>query len=223
MPPHLRLYLDSADVASWQTWLPTGFFYGVTCNPILLERAGVECDLNTLKDLARQALSLGAQEVHLQAWGNSTGQLEQTGQALGRISQRVVVKVPTTQEGTIAAKALIRARIPVTFTAVYAVHQVLIAAAMGASYVAPYLGRINDLGRDGRADLVAMQQVLGGVRSDTRLLSASIREVEDIAVLAAQGVDTFTFSEAIAQAFFNVPATLKATADFEKAAQSARE
>lgn len=215
----LSLYLDTADVTQWQTWLPTGLFYGVTCNPILLERADVSCDLKTLEALAQKALKLGAQEVHLQAWGDSAAKLQKVGQALGSIDQRIVVKLPATQMGTTAAKALIQAGMPVTLTAVYAVHQVLIAAAIGASYAAPYLGRINDLGRDGRADLILMQQVLDGVGSQTRLLTASVREIEDIAVLAAHGVDTFTFSEAIAQAFFDSPATLKATADFEQAAQ----
>ena len=218
--PHLRLYLDTADVASWQNWLPTGLFYGVTCNPLLLQKAGIECDLETLKNLAKQALAFDVQEVHLQAWGNTADGLEDVGRSLSRIDRRIVVKLPATQAGTTAAKALIRSRIPVTITAVYAVHQVLVAAAIGADYAAPYLGRINDSGRDGRADLIAMQQALNGIKSETRLLSASIREIEDISALAARGVDTFTFSEAIAQSFFNVPGTLKATEDFEQAARS---
>ena len=215
----LSLYLDTADAVQWQAWLPTGLFYGVTCNPILLERADVSCDLKTLEALAQQALKLGAQEVQLQAWGDSVAELQKVGRSLGSIDRRIVVKLPATQMGTAAAKALIDAGIPVTLTAVYAVHQVLIAAAIGASYAAPYLGRINDLGRDGLADLTLMQQVLDGTGSQTRLLTASVREIEDIAALAARGVNTFTFSEAIAHAFFDVPATLKATAEFERAAQ----
>jgi transaldolase len=214
----LSLYLDTAEVTQWQTWLPTGLFYGVTCNPILLERAGIPCKLTTLEALASEAIKLGAQEVHLQAWGNSAANLHQIGQALASLNQRIVVKLPATQIGTTAAAALIREGIPVTLTAIYAVRQVLIAAAIGASYAAPYLGRINDLGLDGRLTLVTMQQALKGVGSSTRLLSASIRDIEDISILAAQGVDTFTFSEAIAQAFFTVPATISATEDFERAA-----
>lgn len=216
----LSLYLDTAEMTQWQTWLPTGLFYGVTCNPVLLQQAGISCQVQTLAALAQQALKLGAQEVHLQAWGDSAAQLETIGRSLASIDSRIVVKLPATQIGTTAAKALIHSGVPVTLTAIYAVHQVVIAAAIGASYAAPYLGRMNDLGRDGRADLAKMQQVLNGVGSQTRLLTASIREIEDISVLAAQGVNTFTFSEAIAQAFFNVPATLEATAAFERAAVS---
>ncbi len=218
--PRLRLYLDTADVATWQTWLPVGLFYGVTCNPLLTERARVACQPEILQDLAKKAFDLGAQEVHLQAWGGSVDELLRVGKALGSADSRIVVKLPATRMGTAAAKTLIQEGILVTLTAAYAVHQALIAAAIGASYVAPYLGRINDSGRDGREEIATMQQALNGVRSQTRILTASIRQVEDIAVLAARGVDTFTFSAAIAQALFEVPATLTATADFERAAQA---
>lgn len=214
----LRLYLDTADVTAYEKWLPTGLFYGVTCNPLLLERAGIDCKLETLAGLTRQAISFGAQEVHLQAWGSTQSALQEVGQSLAQIDARVVVKLPATHVGTTVARQLIDQGIPVTLTAVYAVHQVLIAAALGTSYAAPYLGRIGDLGRDGRADVATMQAILNGVNSRTRLLTASIRQIEDISVLAAQGVDTFTFSEAIAQSFFNNPDTQKATADFERAA-----
>lgn len=99
-------------------------------------------------------------------------------------------------------------------------HQVLIAAALGADYVAPYLGRINDLGRNGREDLVAMQRAIAGVGSTTRILVASIRSIDNITLLATQGLDTFTFSPLIAAAFFDVTATNEAAADFERAALS---
>ena len=215
---YLRLYLDTAEVAEWEHWLPTGLFYGVTCNPLLLERAGIKCEPDTLIALAQKAFEMGVSEVHLQAWGDTPEALVAVGQTLGSADSRILVKLPATKAGTTAAKVLIESGIPVTLTAVYAVHQVLIAAAIGASYVAPYLGRITDSGRDGRADVGAMQRSLYGVRSETRLLVASIRDVDDLSALAVQGVDTFTFSEAIAQALFDVPATLAATADFERAA-----
>lgn len=218
--PHIRLYLDTAKVDAWQRWLPTGLFYGVTCNPLLLERAEVPCELAILAKMAHQAFELGAQEVHLQAWGESASALEKRGMQLAAIGDRVVVKLPATKAGTTAASALIAQGIPVTITAVYAVQQALIAASIGASYVAPYLGRMNDLGRDGRSQVAQMQQLLSAVQSQTRVLTASIREIEDITLLAALGVDTFTFSEAIARAFFEVPETIEATADFERAAMS---
>lgn len=224
----IRLFLDTADTTQWQNWLPTGLFYGVTTNPLLLEKAQVTCSVEQLKELAKQAFNLGAKEVQLQTWGTSIDALVKTGELLAAISDcsesigkadRIVVKVPTTKIGTEAASGLIAQGIRITLTGVYAVHQVLIAAALGADYAAPYLGRINDLGRNGRDDLVAMQREIAGVGSATRILVASIRSVDDIAFLATQGLDTFTFSPAIAEAFFDVSATNQAATDFEQAAR----
>ncbi|HEY9708950.1 MAG TPA: transaldolase family protein, partial [Oculatellaceae cyanobacterium] len=215
----IRLFLDTADTTPWQNWLPTGLFYGVTTNPLLLEKAQITCSVEQLKDLARQAFNLGAKEVQLQTWGTSVDALVKTGELLAAISPHIVVKVPITRIGAEAASQLIAQGIRITLTGVYAVHQVLIAAALGADYAAPYLGRINDLGRNGRDDLVAMQREIAGVGSATRILVASIRSVDDIAFLATQGLDTFTFSHAIAQEFFYVTATNQAASDFEQAAR----
>lgn len=215
---HVRLYLDTADPNHWTDWFPTGIFYGVTSNPLLLERAGQICSVKNLTRLAHHAFELGAQEVQMQTWGATEEELVATGKALAAIDPRIVVKVPITRIGTTAAARLAADGVRITMTAVYARQQVLIAAALGAEYVAPYLGRINDLGLDGREELAAMQRSLNGIQSSTRILTASIRQVEDLAYLSSQGLDTFTFSTAIAQALFDVPSTVQATADFERAA-----
>jgi transaldolase len=213
-----RLMMDSADDRDWERWLPTGLFYGVTSNPLLLEKAQVPCRIEVLQDLAHQAFNLGAQEVQLQAWGGTVEKYLQTGVALAALDPRVVVKVPITETGTTAAARLIAKGIRVTLTGVYAIPQVLIAAAIAAEYAAPYLGRIHDSGRKGCEDIGAMQRSLSGIGSSTRLLVASIRRVEDIATLTAQGVNTFTISSAIAAQLFDVRATIEATQVFEQAA-----
>jgi transaldolase len=215
----LRLFLDTADPVQWQTWLPTGLFYGVTTNPLLLERAQMPCTVDQLKELAQQAFELGVNEIHLQTWGTSVEELVNTGMILAAIEPRVVVKVPITSMGTEAAARLMEKDIRVTLTCVYATSQILIAAALGADYAAPYLGRISDLGSDGRDELVAMRWAIAGVESQTRILVASIRSVDDIAYLATQGLNTFTFSPKIAAEFFSVAATNQATIDFEDAAR----
>ncbi len=215
---NFRLMIDSADNHDWERWLPTGLFYGVTTNPLLLEKAQVPCRIEVLQSLTARAFSLGAQEVQLQAWGGTVERYLQTGEALAALDPRVVVKIPITKAGTTAATKLIGKGIRVTLTGVYAVPQVLIAAAIAADYAAPYLGRIHDSGRNGCEDLGAMQRSLSGIGSPTRLLVASIRRVEDIATLTAQGLNTFTLSSAIAEQWFEVPATLLATAAFEAAA-----
>lgn len=216
----LRLLLDTANVAWMEQWWPTGLFYGVTTNPLLLERSQVPCHLTDLTQLAQAALALGYQEVQVQTWGSEVEELVKRGRALGEIDPRIVVKVPATRSGTIAATQLIAAGLRVTLTAVYTEHQALIAAAIGADYAAPYLGRIQDEGRDGHGAIATMQQALRGVNSPMRLLVASLRQPADLTILATQGLNTFTLAPAIADQLFEVPQTLAAAAAFEAAVRS---
>ena len=213
----LRLFLDSADPEAWRQWLPTGLFHGITTNPTLLQRAAQPCTLACLAQLTAQALELGAREVQLQAWGGSSDAMEHCGQALAAIAPgRVVVKLPVTRQGSLAAHQLISADVPVTLTACYEVSQVLVAAALGATYLAPYLGRIHDLGRDGLRELTSMQRCVEGLGSPLRLLVASVRQVSDLSALAATGLTTFTISETIAKNLFSVEATNRAALMFEQ-------
>jgi len=85
--------------------------------------------------------------------------------------------------------------------------------------VAPYLGRMNDAGRDGFGVVVEMQKTADKLDSDMRILVASVRNVGDIAKLAAEGCDTFTISAQIAEQMFSDPLTAQAAADFEAAAE----
>ena len=216
----LRLLLDSADPAVWAEWLPSGLFRGVTTNPTLLRRAGQACNVEQLAALTSQALAHGVQELHLQAWG---ADLLACGRALFQLAPGWVwVKLPITRAGAAAARSLIAEGCPVTFTACYEPAQVLLAAALGADYIAPYLGRITDLGRDGHAELTRMQRIVEGVgpsaggRSPLRLLVASLRTPNDLARLAAEGLDTFTISPAIATELFAVEPTLAAADQFER-------
>jgi transaldolase len=192
-------------------------FFGVTTNPTLLKKAAQPCELGHLRQLTSRALGLGVQELHLQAWGSTASELLNCGSALHAIAPtRIVVKVPVTTTGAEAAKELISQGIPITFTACYEPTQVLVAAALGARYIAPYLGRISDLGRDGHAELTTMQRALEGLGSSVRLLVASLRQASDLSRLAAEGLNTFTISPAIASALFASEATAAAATQFEQ-------
>eukprot|EP00227_Mantoniella_beaufortii_P010228 CAMPEP_0197591204 /NCGR_PEP_ID=MMETSP1326-20131121/12940_1 /TAXON_ID=1155430 /ORGANISM="Genus nov. species nov., Strain RCC2288" /LENGTH=360 /DNA_ID=CAMNT_0043156589 /DNA_START=176 /DNA_END=1258 /DNA_ORIENTATION=- len=217
---NLCLFLDSASEEEWTKWLPTGIFSGVTTNPIILERDGRECTVAALTELAKQALEYDAvQEFQIQTWGASSEEMWKNGIALAKYDPDViVVKVPATFDGIKAANALVADGIRVTLTAAYAPHQAVLAAAVGANYVAPYLGRMNDAGRDGMAIIVEMQQTVDALDSDMRILVASVRTAGDVAKLAAQGCDTFTISAKVAEDMFADPLTTQAALDFEAAA-----
>ena len=212
----MRLFLDSAAPADWRVWLPGGLLSGITTNPTLLKRVGLACELPTVKRLTEQALALGAQELHLQAWGGDAEAFYDCGSRLAALAPgRVVVKLPITRAGCAAAARLIATGQRVTFTACYDASQMLLASALGADYAAPYLGRIGDGGRDGHAEVIQMQRTLDGLQSATRLLAASLRQVSDVSRLAAAGVHCFTLSAALLATLFEQPETLAAAAQFE--------
>lgn len=217
-----RLFLDSADAAAWERLLPTGIFHGVTTNPLLLARAGLPCDVPTLAGLARRATALGAREVHLQTWGDDAPAMAANGRELAAASAggaTVLVKVPATGDGFAAAARLRDAGLGVTMTAVYDPGQVLAAAALGAAYAAPYLGRLDDAGRDGRKVLLAMLAILRGTGARTRLLAASLRGAERVVELARAGVDTFTLGPEVADALLRDDLADAAAAEFARAAR----
>jgi transaldolase len=214
----IRLYLDSAKRSEWDAWLGTGLFYGVTTNPTVLAAAGIPCEVRALTDLVHVALEHGIHEVHIQTWGATADLMVEHGRALAAINHRVVVKVPITRTGVEVVRRLRARDVITTFTALYAPHQALTAAVVGVEYAAPYLGRIADSGRDGFADIIAMQTILSRLESTTRLLVASIRSADDIGRLAQAGLDTYTLSPAVATELLAERRTVEAAANFEEAA-----
>jgi transaldolase len=219
-PRPLRLFLDSADPDQWQRWLPLGVFHGVTTNPLLLERAGQACTPDNLAVLGDRAFALGAREIHLQAWGDDVDQLVACGRKLATLAPQVAVKLPATAAGMTAARRLLGDEIEVTLTAVYNAGQVLAAAALGCRYAAPYLGRLDDLGRDGTPEVVAMQEMLQQTDSSTRLLVASLRTWDKVVELAWEGCDTFTVGPEVAVEMVDDPDTDDAAAAFLEAARA---
>jgi transaldolase len=217
-----RLFLDTADIKEWEELLPTGIFHGVTTNPTLLERAGQPCTIANLHVLAQKALHL-SDEFMCQAWGSSAEELYQCGMALS-LPRRdcIVVKVPVTLEGTKAASLLIQSGVRVCLTACYHPKQAMIASSIGAEYIAPYLGRMTDAGQNGSDACLQMQAITRGMQSPTRILVASIREAQTMVDLAANGMETFTFSPAVARELFVEPLTDEAAAVFEAAAAASK-
>ncbi|CAG9461841.1 unnamed protein product [Pedinophyceae sp. YPF-701] len=202
--------------------MPTGVWYGITTNPLILQRCGVKCNFETLKKLALDAHALGAEELQLQTWGESVEDMVGNGQLLGAMGvgdMEIVVKVPITARGLTAASRLIEEGVPITMTGVYAPHQVVAAAAVGASYAAPYLGRMNDAGRDGMVSCMQMQEIIDNAGSEMRLLVASVRNLREVTELAAHGCNTFTLGAAVAEAMYADPLTNAAAAEFEQCAR----
>ena len=211
----IRFYLDSAERETVEPWLRTGLVAGVTTNPTLLQTAGVRND--GLADLVAWATAAGAGTVFVQSWGGDAAELERRGRELAALGEAVVVKVPATAEGLTATARLAADGIRVLVTAVYSATQVLPAIAAGAAFLAPYLGRMNDAGRDGVGEIAAMQRVIAASGSPLRVLVASLRSPSDALGLAQAGVRDFTTAPAVFARFFDDDLTAAAVATFEAA------
>jgi len=210
----MRLYLDSADEVAVCDLLDVGIFAGVTTNPSLMELAGLRYE--QVPAFYAAVAGAGAAEVFFQAAGGSPAEFEAHGRQLASIGERVVVKVPATRAGLSAAARLAVAGVPVLITAVYSVAQAVAAGCLGARYIAPYVGRMTDAGRDGVAVAADMMRALRGSR--TEVLAASIRSVDVIDALAVAGIDTVSIGPAVARTMLADVSTEQAAQTFEQAA-----
>lgn len=219
----MHLYLDSADLADLQRALPNPLVYGVTTNPTLMKRAGLTWD--DLPGFLQRVASWGARAVHVQARHRDVeGMLADAREAqtlaqTSGVETTIVAKLPATREGLVAAATLAADGMPVTMTAVYEPEQALWSALVGARYAAPYLGRLEDAGRDGLAVIAAMQATVrayggrdGG--SDLRLLVASVRSPQAFRDLLALGVGAITVPVELFEALTEHAATLAAEEAF---------
>ena len=211
----MYLYLDTADRGAAESLLATGLFAGVTTNPTILQRAGL--GVADLPDIYRWATAAGAREVFFQAWGQDTTTLVRRGRDLRALGDQVVVKLVASRAGTAACATLSGDGVPTLLTAVYDPGQAIVAAAAGATYIAPYLRRLTAAGRDGSGDVLAMHELLTATGSTTKVLLASIPDIPSIVALARHGVDCFTMAPAVAEDFFTDELTAEADRTFEQA------
>jgi len=101
-------------------------------------------------------------------------------------------------------------------TACFEKYQTITCAAIGASFIAPYMGRMNDLGKNGIKEVIEMHKILKGFKSNSQLLVASIRELSEICELASMGINNFTISPQLARKLINVEHTINAAQEFEE-------
>lgn len=219
MDTNVKILIDSAEVDVVQHALAIGLASGVTTNPTLLKRAGVQdaADLRERLELWRR---YDPEHAFVQAWGGDAPALEASGAWIAATDGSGLgasVKLPATPVGFAAANALIPRGIDVLMTAVYTSEQAIAAAQIGAWGVAPYLGRMNDAGIDGMARIEEMVRVLAG--EPTGVLAASIRDPREVVGLRERGVRWFTLSEGVLHGLVRSDLTDRDTATFEADAE----
>ena len=217
----MRIYIDSADITEISEALASGYVYGVTTNPTLLRRAGLRAA--AVPELVHEAVALGAKELHLQTHSeNMAAILDEAGLLAKLDPERVVVKIPATAVGYSAATRLVEQGLRVTLTAVYTVRQAVLAHAIGAHYIAVYLGRMRDRGLDALQLVGRMQRVLDVQGSEVEILAASVRSPGEVEDLAELGVATATLPLKVLRQLPDSDATSAAAATFLEDSQAIR-
>jgi len=213
----VKLYLDSAHLTEWQTAVDHGWTRCVTCNPLILEAAGWPVRLESCAKLVELAAQTGLVELHLQAWPDSQGDWLPAAQQLSDLAPWVVVKLPAIVPALRAATQLKQQRRKVLITAICNPLHAVWAAEMGADYVAPYVGRLNEAGRDANdllKSMVSLQNSGGPI-----VLAASVRSFEVVSQLLQMGVAAATLRYDLLKQAEHDTQTLLAVEQFESARQ----
>ena len=203
--------LDSANTKDWQRVSDTGLFSALTTNPLLIQRAGLKCSLDTYKALHDQAMELGYDHLQLQVFGESW---QAVAEQILQLSDNTIVKIPATEEGFKIATAI---NIPqrTTITGVYSIHHGAAAEKLGVRYAAPYYARLAESSRD-------VEMIFSGLRAacqSTNILVASLRSIEQFDHLVALGHRCFTIPGALLDELMRDDMTEAAIAQFEEAAK----
>ncbi|MCI4354840.1 MAG: fructose-6-phosphate aldolase [Thermoplasmata archaeon] len=187
----MKLFLDTASVPEIRTMWETGILDGVTTNPSLVAKEG-----RKFEEVLREICALGVPSVSAEVVGTTVEQMLAEGRHLREIHRAIYVKVPMTPNGLKATKQLASEGTRVNMTLVFSATQALLAAKVGAAYVSPFIGRLDDQSQDGMHLLEEIVQIYRNYGYTTEVLVASIRHpihVLEAAKLGA-GIATMPFS-----------------------------
>ena len=173
----MKLFLDSAIIKDIDTRLDSGVISGVTTNPTLIKKSGREPD-DVYADLIQD---LGVQDVSIEVDGKYADKLIENGLQYGKLwIDQATIKLPCTPEGIKACKMLNFMGIRTNMTLVFSVSQAILCALAGATYVSPFVGRLDDNGHDGIGLIREIAKVFCHNRTDTKILAASIRDAATV-------------------------------------------
>ena len=173
----MKLFLDSAIIKDIDKRLDAGVISGVTTNPTLIKKSGREPD-DVYADLIQD---LGVEDVSIEVDGKYADNLIENGIKYGKLwVEQATIKLPCTPEGVKACKVLNFMGIRTNMTLVFSVSQAILCALAGATYVSPFVGRLDDNGHDGIGLIREIAKVFCHNRTDTKILAASIRDAATV-------------------------------------------
>jgi transaldolase len=215
----MKFFVDTADVKEISELAATGLLDGVTTNPSLVAKAGRD-----FKTIIKEICAIVPGPVSAEVSALDAEGMVAEGRTLAAIAPNVTVKVPLTWEGLKACRTLTGEGTMVNVTLCFSANQALLAAKAGATFVSPFIGRLDDIGLDGM-ELVAEIRTIYDNYPDlsTEILAASIRHVNHVKQAAMIGADVATMPPAVLHALVKHPLTDKGLelflADWKKTGQ----
>ncbi|MFO1089070.1 MAG: fructose-6-phosphate aldolase [Hyphomicrobiales bacterium] len=215
----MKFFADTADLNEIRELAAMGLLDGVTTNPSLVAKAGGDFK-TTVKEICRIVEGpVSAEVTALDADG-----MVAEGRHLAQIADNVAVKVPLTWDGLKACRTLTQGGTMVNVTLCFNANQALLAAKAGATFVSPFIGRLDDAGLDGMELIEEIRQIYDNYDYTTEILAASIRTVNHVKYAAMAGADVATVPPSVLKTLVKHPLTDKGielfTADWKKTGQS---
>lgn len=210
--PPMKFFLDTANLKEIEEASSWGLLDGITTNPTLLSREGKvspEKHLKAIAGLVNGPVSMEVVSVE------SKGMIEE-GKRYAKWAKNIVVKVPMTKEGLKAVVALKKLGIPTNVTLVFSANQALLAAKAGASYVSPFVGRLDDMGEDGMTLISEIMDIFNNYGFDAEVIVASVRHPKHVKESALLGADICTVPFTVYEKLFAHPLTDKGLETFLK-------
>ena len=215
----MKLFIDTANIEEIKSFSESGLIDGVTTNPSLIAKSGMNF-LDGIKEIC--SIIKGPVSAEVTAKDYKTMVLE--GQKLSKIAPNVVIKVPLTEEGLKACKNFTDNSIKVNVTLCFSAAQALLAAKAGATFISPFVGRLDDIGADGMNLISEIVEIYSIFDYKTQVLAASIRGVQDVVDSAKFGAHVATIPPKILQDMYYHPLTDKGLdaflSDWKKTGQS---
>lgn len=211
----MKLFIDTADLADIETIAAWGVLSGVTTNPTLLSKVEGDPD-----DIYRRVCELVDGPVSAEVVADARGDMVVEGRRLAAIHPNIVVKLPMSAEGLAATATLAEDAIAVNMTLVFTAPQALLAAASGAAFVSPFVGRFDDIGHDGLECLRMIVEALEPSIYDTEVITASVRTPQHVTEAARMGAHIATIPPKVFYQMLQHPLTAAGTATFTQDAEA---
>lgn len=201
----MKFFVDTADVNEIKELAATGLLDGVTTNPSLIAKSGRD-----FKETIAEICEIVPGPVSAEVAATDTAGMLSEARELAKIAKNVTIKVPLTFDGLKACKELSGDGLMVNVTLCFNTSQALLAAKAGATFVSPFVGRLDDAGQDGMLLIREIRQIFDNYQDlTTDILAASIRTVNHVREAALIGADVSTIPPSIIRALIKHPLTDK--------------